>query len=121
MDSHDSPGMAKVPPLAAEGVSPGQWQGVDLLLTVRVQPRASRVGVVGMQGAAIKLALTAPPVEGAANRALCRWLAEEFRIAKGRVRVVTGEHSRDKRVCIQGVDAEEVRAFFQRWQLPEPT
>lgn len=112
--------MDKVHPWADKAISPGRWQGVDFLLTVRVQPRASRVGIVGMQGAAIKLALAAPPVEGAANRALCQWLAAEFRVAKGRVQVVAGERSRDKRVCIQGADAGAVNAFFQRWQLPEP-
>lgn len=101
--------------------SPGRWQGTDLLLAVRVQPRASRVRVLGLYGMAIKLALTAPPVEGAANQALCRWLADELRVAKSQVNIVTGEHSRNKQARIQAVDVTAVRAFFQRWQLPEPT
>ena len=101
--------------------SPGCWQGDALLLVVRVQPRASRVRVLGVHdGTALKIALTAPPVEGAANQALCQWLAEELRIAKSRITIVSGEHSRNKRVRIQTADATAVRAFFQKWQLPEP-
>ncbi|MEO5362818.1 MAG: DUF167 domain-containing protein [Magnetococcus sp. DMHC-8] len=73
-----------------------------------------------MQGSAVRLALTAPPVEGAANRALCQWLADELRVAKGRVSVVAGEHARDKRVRVQAVAAASVQDFCRRWQLPEP-
>lgn len=100
--------------------TPCRWQGLNLVLEVRVQPRASRVGIVGLQGSAIKIALTAPPVEGAANQALCQWLAGELQVAKGRVCVVAGVRAREKQVCVQGVDATSVRAFCQRWQLPEP-
>lgn len=100
--------------------TPCRWQGSDLVLEIRVQPRASRVGIVGLQGGAIKIALTAPPVEGAANQALCQWLADALQVAKGRVSVVAGAHAREKRVCVQGVSADSVRAFCQRWQLPDP-
>ena len=91
-----------------------------MMLRVRVQPRASRVRVLGVQDSALKLALTAPPVEGAANRALCQWLSGELRVAKSRISIVAGERSRNKRVRIQGVDASVMRAFFQKWQRPEP-
>ncbi|MBF0184128.1 MAG: DUF167 domain-containing protein [Magnetococcales bacterium] len=96
---------------------PGRWQGEDWWLEVRVQPRASRVAVLGMHGAAIKIALTAPPVEGAANQALCAWLADQLRVAKSRVQVVAGEQARDKRLHIQAVTRAEAVAFCQRWQL----
>ena len=109
------------PPPSRTPSSPGHWQGTDLLLTVHVQPRASRVRVLGLHGTALKVALTAPPVEGAANQALRQWLAKAFHVAKSRVSIVTGEHSRHKRVRIQSVNATDVRAFFQRWELPEPT
>ncbi|MEO5350713.1 MAG: DUF167 family protein [Magnetococcus sp. YQC-3] len=98
----------------------GHWQGSDLLLEVRVQPRASRVRVLGLHGAAIKIALTAPPVEGAANQALCEWLADELRVAKGRITIVAGAHAREKRLRIESADAEAVGSFCRRWQLPEP-
>ncbi|MBF0463325.1 MAG: DUF167 domain-containing protein [Magnetococcales bacterium] len=100
--------------------TPGHWHGADLVWEIRVQPRASRTRILGLHGGAIKIALTAPPVEGAANEALCQWLADELRVAKGRVSIVSGGHARTKRVCIQAADATCVRAFCQRWQLPEP-
>lgn len=102
------------------GVTIGRWQGSDLLLEVRVQPRASRVRVLGMHGGAVKISLTAPPVEGAANQALCQWLADELQVAKGRVAVVFGEHAREKRLRIESADPVAVRDFCRRWQLPEP-
>lgn len=102
-------------------IHPCRWQGADLLLAIRVQPRASQVRVLGIHNAAIKIALTAPPVEGAANQALCRWLAKELGVAKCQVNIVTGEHSRNKQIRIKAVDKTSARTFCQRWQLPEPT
>lgn len=96
------------------------WRGPDAYLRVRVQPRASRVQLLGVHGSAIKVALTAPPVEGAANDALCRWLADALRVAKSRVTVVSGARSRNKRVRVEAADADVVFAFCHRWQLPEP-
>ena len=65
-------------------------------LAIRLQPRASRNQVVGMMGDRLKIALTAPPVEGAANAACQAYLAELFGVSKGSVRLVGGEKSRDK-------------------------
>jgi uncharacterized protein (TIGR00251 family) len=100
---------------------PGRWQEGDWYVEVRVQPRASRVAVLGMQGSAIKIALTAPPVEGAANQALCHWLAEQLHVAKSRVQLLAGEQARDKRLRVQAVGQTEVKSFCQRWHLPGGT
>ncbi|MBF0456148.1 MAG: YggU family protein [Magnetococcales bacterium] len=89
----------------------GCWRGEDWLLDVRVQPRSSREKIIGIQGGRVKIALTSPPVEGAANRALCQLIAKALGVAKGRVTIVKGEKSREKRVCVQGVDREMVRQF----------
>ncbi|MBF0095759.1 MAG: DUF167 domain-containing protein [Magnetococcales bacterium] len=105
-------------PESVQDILPGRWQEGDWHIEVRVQPRASRVAVLGMQGTAIKIALTAPPVEGAANQALCHWLAEQLRVAKSRVQLLAGEQSREKRLRVQAVDAGAVKAFCQRWRLP---
>lgn len=78
---------------------------------VRVAPRASRDGILGVHDGALKVALTAPPVEGAANEALVRLLAKALGVAKGEVRVVQGERSRDKVVEVAGVDEGAVRAL----------
>lgn len=69
-------------------------------LAVRLQPRSSRNEVCGLYGEGVesrlKLKLTAPPVDGAANAACQAYLAELFKVAKGEVRLVGGEKSKDK-------------------------
>lgn len=74
-----------------------------LVLAVLLQPRASRTGIVGWQGDALKLRVTAPPVEGAANQVLCAYFAKLLGIAKGRIRLLSGETSRHKRLLFEGV------------------
>jgi uncharacterized protein len=78
-----------------------------IVLRVRVQPRASRTDAAGLHGNALKVRLTAPPVDGAANEALIRFLAERLGIARAGVRVVSGAGGRAKLVAVAGVSAEE--------------
>ena len=87
--------------MAAEGPSWCQWQGDDLLLRVRLQPRAANNQVVGEQGGSLKIRLTAPPVEGKANGQLIEYLAGLFKVPKSRVTLVSGETGRDKRLRIE--------------------
>jgi uncharacterized protein len=77
-------------------------------LTLRIQPRASRDEVVGQQGEAIRIRLTAPPVDGAANDALIRFLAERLAVARSAVRLTRGHTGRDKTVDVAGLSPEEV-------------
>ncbi|MBF0195680.1 MAG: YggU family protein [Magnetococcales bacterium] len=95
----------------------GQWQGEDWLLAVRVQPRSSRAKVIGMHGDLVKIALTSPPVDGAANKALCQLIAKEFGVAKARVIIVRGHKAREKQVCVQGANKIAVKEFCQRYSL----
>lgn len=74
-----------------------------LTLSVRIQPRASKNGIARMEGGSIKIRLTAPPVDGAANEALIRFLADTFSVAKSMVRIVSGHASRDKIIKIDGI------------------
>lgn len=74
-----------------------------VVLKVSVQPKASRNEVTGIHDRALKLRLTAPPIEGAANAACLAFLAQLFRIQKSRVRIVRGHRSRQKWVQIQGL------------------
>jgi uncharacterized protein YggU (UPF0235/DUF167 family) len=67
-----------------------------------------------MHGDAVKIAVVAPPEKGAANRALERVLAEEFGIASSAVTVIAGGGSRRKRVRLQGVSPDRVRAWAAR-------
>jgi uncharacterized protein (TIGR00251 family) len=84
-------------------------------LRVRVQPRASRNEVTGWRNGVLALRLTAPPVEGAANRACRDFLAETLGVKRADVELVSGETSRDKRFRITGLDAEELRRRLARW------
>lgn len=78
-----------------------RWEGDDLLLNARVQPRSSRDGLAGIQGGRLKVRITAPPVEGKANAHLVRFLAGLFGVPKSRVHLVRGAGGRDKQMRIE--------------------
>jgi len=80
-----------------------------IVFAVRVQPRASRNAVEGEWQGALKVRLTAPPVDDKANAALCVFLAEQLNIPRSAVRILAGERSRNKRVEVRGVTAERIR------------
>ena len=83
-------------------------QGVTL--RVRVQPRSSRNALVGEREGALVVRLTAPPVEGRANQALARMLADALGVPPSAVQLVRGDSGRDKVVAIAGIDAATARA-----------
>lgn len=76
---------------------------------VHVQPRAKHTEVAGTHGAAVKIRLAAPPVDGAANDALQHFLAERLGVPRAAVRVVAGLASRDKWIEVDGLSAAEAR------------
>ena len=69
---------------------------------IRVLPRSSKCELAGLHGDALKIRITAPPVEGAANAHLVRFLAEEFGVPASRVEVIAGHAGREKRVRVTG-------------------
>jgi uncharacterized protein (TIGR00251 family) len=77
---------------------------------VRVQPRARRNAIVGEVGDALKIALTAPPVEGKANDACVDLLANLLKVPRSSVTIATGESSRNKVLRIAGMRASEIEA-----------
>jgi uncharacterized protein len=77
-----------------------RWQGHELRLRLRVQPRASRDRLGEPMGDRLKVTITAPPVDGKANEHLLRFLAREFRVPRGAVTLVSGETGREKTVRI---------------------
>jgi len=89
----------------------GKSKPYSIIFRVRVQPRASKNAVGGEWEGALKVRLTAPPVDSKANEALCRLLAECLNVPTGAVRLLSGERSRTKRVEVDGVGAEKVRAL----------
>lgn len=77
-------------------------------VVLHVQPRASRTEVAGRHGEAVKIRVAAPPVGGAANYELIRFLARRFAVPRGAVHVVSGAGTRRKRVAIDGLSAPEI-------------
>lgn len=80
---------------------------------VVVVPRASRSRVVGLHGGALKVTLAAPPVDGAANEALCETLAKALGVAKRAVQITQGAQSKHKTVQVEGVSEADVRRLTE--------
>jgi len=79
-----------------------------VVFKVRVQPRASKDQVSGLLEDAVKIRLTAPPVDGEANKALCVFLAKKLGVMRSQVDLVTGQTGRNKLVKVSGVTVESV-------------
>ena len=78
-------------------------------LSVRLQPRARRDEVVGERGGQVVIRVTAPPVDGKANVALCRLIAKAAKMSPSKVTVVKGHTARDKVVRVDGIGLEALR------------
>jgi uncharacterized protein (TIGR00251 family) len=83
-------------------------------LAIRVQPRAKRTEVAGERAGAVVIRVSAPPVDGKANEAVCRLIAERLGVPKSAVRIVRGESSRDKVVRVDGLSSDEARELLLR-------
>lgn len=79
-------------------------------LQLHIQPRASKTEIVGVHGDALKIRLAAPPVDGAANEALIRFLAETLAVPRAAVTLDGGASSRRKTVEVRGQTPDEVRS-----------
>lgn len=79
-----------------------EWQGDDLRLQVRAQPRARRNEVVGESGGQLRVRVTAAPADGKANTAVIRLLAEFLHVPASRVELTGGHKGRDKRFLVRG-------------------
>ena len=75
-----------------------------LLLRVTVQPKSSRNSIIGIHGDTVKLAITAPPVDGKANKAVITYLATLFDLKKTDITVKHGLQSRLKSILLAGID-----------------
>ncbi|MCW8854974.1 MAG: DUF167 family protein [Gammaproteobacteria bacterium] len=78
-----------------------QWQKNDLYLRVRIQPKASKDEFAEQLGNAIKIRITAPPVDGKANNHLIAFLAKKFGVAKSKIEIISGKTGRLKQLKIQ--------------------
>jgi uncharacterized protein (TIGR00251 family) len=83
-------------------------------LSVRVQASARRNEVVGVRDGVSVVRVTTPALDGRANRALCRFLAKRVGVAPSSVKIVHGQHSRDKLVQVEGIDQATLDAALGR-------
>lgn len=79
-------------------------EGGVLVLTLHVQPGAKRTEIAGLHGEALKIRLAAPPIEGRANEALLRFIADRFGVPLRNVELRQGGQSRHKRIAVSGSD-----------------
>jgi uncharacterized protein (TIGR00251 family) len=87
---------------------PVQESAKGVAFAIKVQPRARKNAIIGVVGDIVKLALTAPPVDGRANQAVIEFLAELFEIPRTSVTIASGETSRRKVVRIAGLSKQVV-------------
>lgn len=84
------------------------------ILPVRAQPNARKTGVQGEQAGSLKVAVTAPPEDGRANKALVEVLREALRLRRSQVELLSGETSREKRFLIRGVGRSDLQVQLTR-------
>jgi uncharacterized protein len=85
---------------------------------IKVHPRAKRNAITGELGDALKLALTAPPVEGKANEACIEFFANLLKVPRSSISIAAGQSSRNKIIRVSGLSAAEVEA---RLELRRPS
>lgn len=82
----------------------------DTLLKLHVTPRGSRNEVIGWRNDTLCVKITAPPVEGAANAAIVKFIADALGVRKSQVELISGEKSREKTLRVLGLSHEDMRA-----------
>lgn len=81
-----------------------------MVLSLNVQPRSSKNQWIGVYGDEVKIKLTAPPVDGAANQCCCKFIAESLNVAASQIQLLSGNTSRRKRILIKGLSLQQIHA-----------
>jgi uncharacterized protein (TIGR00251 family) len=84
-----------------------------VILPVRAQPGARKAGIVGEHAGALKVAVTAPPEDGRANKALVKVLSEALGLKRSQVELLSGQTSREKRFLVHGLTLAELAARIE--------
>jgi hypothetical protein len=84
-----------------------------LVFKVHVVPRSSRSEVAGEHNGSLRVRVSAPPVEGAANKELTELLAKAFKVSRGAVNILSGQSSRLKQVSIEGIGSSELSELLR--------
>ncbi len=96
---------------AAERISVKEGDG-GITFAVHAQPRASKCGITGILNGAMKIRLTSPPVDGAANEQCVDFLAQLLKVRRRDVTIITGESSRHKVVKVSGINAQQLQELI---------
>ncbi len=83
-----------------------------ILLDIFVQPKASKNEIMGEYKNSLKIRLTNPPVENAANKSCVKFLAKKLGVAKSDIEIIKGEHSRQKQILIKKINIKELEFFL---------
>ncbi len=86
----------------------GTKAAVEGRIAVRLRPGGRGDALLGIEDGVLRARVSAPPLEGRANRALCKLIAAQVRVPPSRVSVVRGAKSRDKLVAVEGVETDEL-------------
>ncbi len=95
--------------MKARPLRAGESKPSEAVLAVRIQPRASKDEIIVQSDGSLKIRLTAPPVDGAANEALIACLAKVLRVSRSQIEILSGHTSREKRIRIAGMGEGEAR------------
>ena len=83
-------------------------------IRIKLLPKSSRNQIVGREGDHFKVKVTAPPIEGRANKALIDLLAKKLRVPKSHIEIISGERSRHKSIRIEGLSQEEITKKMEK-------
>ena len=83
-----------------------------IILSIRTQPGSSKNRIIGEYGGRLKLAVTAAPEKGKANKAVIELLADTLHIHESSIHIISGESSRDKRLMIKGLTPEDIKSLL---------
>lgn len=83
-----------------------------VIFHIRVLPRSSRCELAGVQDDALKLKITAPPIEGQANEECIRFLAEKLGVSKAQVQITGGHKSKKKTIAVVGLTGKDIEAII---------
>lgn len=85
-----------------------------VIIRLHLQPRASKTGICGFQGDELKVRVTSPPVDDAANRLCTEFFSKTFKISRSSVTILSGHKSRHKRLLLAGVDMDAATCLIGR-------
>ena len=84
-----------------------------VIFKAAIQPRGSRNEIAGLKGDALKIRLTAPPVEGAANKMFVEFLAKTLKVKKSDVEIIRGQASRSKQVLVRSATRKKIESLLK--------